>query len=639
FAIDYPLDMNLAAFIFGTATVLMHHYMENDRQEDLSKTLTEIREDIGFPRPQYYDFIIVGAGAAGCMLAGKLAQHHTVLLLEKGGSAPPSARNLFLQRFVARDPTTNDFFFSVPQTHMSLTNSGIHRMVVGKMMGGSQSHNNFKYSRGSPHDYNYYANVTNDESWNWQNIKRHFLALENFDAKQQFVDEANRAHMGTDGPILLDSSYLTNAPGLIDAWFEAGRALNYSITDPNGENQIGFTPLHRTIRNGERQSAYVALVEPMEKAGHPNLKVQKYSHVDEIIINPVTLVAEGVRYKKHGFAQIAMANKEVIVSAGTHSSPMLLIRSGIGPRATLEEAQIRVLSDLPVGKNLKAHVCVEPFFTVLNAPPDVFVTLNDSDYISNIEKYLQPERESAFAQANTTAGNAWLVTSVAKQRNEGDWSDLQIVMTPRIPQEEGTPVWVGVPVIINRLDSVGEIRFNVNAYRQGIWDDPDLALVDYQMYLSGPADMTKHLEGLKLAFELVEETEPFKSMNFSFRRPNLPACDTLEFRSDAYWVCYIEHETISYYHDVGTCKMGADNDPTAVLDSRLRVKGIERLRVVDASIFPQPINGNIQASVMVIASKAAEDILTEYGASSDSITITGRWLLVVAFLFMRIIHL
>lgn len=523
-------------------------------------------------------------------MAGKLAEKHTVLLLEKGGSVPPSATNIFLQRFIARDPIINDFYFSTPQTNMHLRNGGVHRMVVGKMMGGSQSHNNFKYSRGSPHDYDYYANVSQDESWNWQNIKRHFMALENFDAQQQFVDERNREHMGTDGPILLDSSYGTNAPKLVEAWFEAGRNLGYESGDPNGESGfIGFTALHRTVRNGERQSAYKALIEPMEKSQHPNLRVEKYSFVDEILINPVTRVAEGVRYKKHGFAQIAMANNEVIVSAGAHASPMLLIRSGVGPSDVLNEAGIRVHSDLPVGKNLRAHVCVEPFFTVLTPPPDVFVTINDADYIGEIEEYLKTERGSAFAQANTTAANAWLVTSIAKERGEGDWSDLQIVITPRIPQEDGTPVWVGVPVILNRLDSVGEIRFNVQAFLEDNWDDSDLALVDYQMYASGPADMQKHLEGLKLAFQLIEDTEPFRSMNFSFRRPELPACDTLPYRSDEYWICYIEHETISYYHDVGTCKMGAASDQSTVVDPKFRVKGIDRLRVVDASIFPQPM--------------------------------------------------
>ncbi|XP_037038926.1 oxygen-dependent choline dehydrogenase-like [Bradysia coprophila] len=624
--------MNLAAFLFSTVTVLMHAYMESDRQSDLSKTLSEIKDDINFPRPERFDFIIVGGGAAGCTLAGMLAEHFTVLLLEKGGSAPPTARNLFLQRFVARDPVVNDFFYSSPQSNMSLGNGwggqpGVHRMVIGKMLGGSQSHNAFKYSRGSQHDYNYYATVTGDDSWSWENMKKYFLSIENFDSSQKFVNESNRAHMGTSGPVLLDSSYETNAAGLVEAWFEAGRNLGYEPGDPNGERQhIGFTALHRTIRNGERQTAYNAFVEPLERANNPNLVIRRYSFVEEILFNSSTsLVAEGVRYKRHGFAQIALARREVIVSSGAHASPLLLMRSGIGPADVLNEANIPVRANLAVGKNLKAHVCVEPFFTVWNPPTGVFLRIQQSEYLDELDTYLQTERTGAFSQANTTAGNAFLVTSIARERNESDWSDLQIVITPRIPLEDETPIWVGLPIILNRIDSVGELRFNTAAYQQPTWDDSDLAIVDYKMY-SAPIDMEKHLEGLKLGFTLLEETEPFKSMNFTWRNPQFPACDEFPYRSDDYWRCYIQHDTISYYHDVGTCKMG--NDDEAIVDSKFRVRGgIQKLRVVDASIFPQPINSNIQASVMVIAAKASDEIIQQYngqGSGANMNLLKGR---------------
>lgn len=214
------------------------------------------------------------------------------------------------------------------------------------------------------------------------------------------------------------------------------------------------------------------------------------------------------------------------------------------------------------------------------------------------------------------------MTSIARERNESHWPDLQIVITPRIPLEDETPIWVGLPIVLNRIDSVGELRFNAAAYQQPTWDDSDLAVVDYKMYSSAPIDMEKHLEGLKLGkekceectdasakympvakmrmrkeikvqflfagFHLLEETEPFKSMNFIWRNPQFPACEQLPYRSDEYWKCYIQHDTISYYHDVGTCKMGIDDD--AVVDSKFRVRGgIEKLRVVDASIFPQPV--------------------------------------------------
>ncbi|OXA41573.1 Oxygen-dependent choline dehydrogenase [Folsomia candida] len=480
--------MEIASFLLGSVALVIQLFAKQSEIADIAKTTIELENDLSLPLPKTYDFIIVGAGTAGCLLAGRLSEKFSVLLLEAGGSPPPAAAVPFFSGTVGSDPDINYFFNTVDMTY-----GGVATVHTGKMLGGSGSHNDLVHNRGSPKDYDNIARLLNDSSWEYENVMEFFKKTETWQGTQHGEEDLSR-YYGTDGPIVVQSVEFPILP----IWFAAGRELGFKIGDPNGYQTESFQPSNTPTRNGQRSSTYAEFVKPYENT-RENLTVVRYANVSEVLLN-ANNEAYGVAYTRHGHPQISYASKEVIVSAGVFSTPLLLMKSGIGPIETLEAAEGATRLAQPLGHN--------PFAT-------------DS----------KPGRSAD------------------------------------------------------------------------------------RVFLCCPGQTTEQRKGIQLVFNITE-TQAFQT-NFKLTYGQVPSPGCLDFPSDEYWRCHIHNEIKTWIHMVGSASLGPDSGDatTSVLDTRFRVRGVKALRVVDASVYPEVPNGNLNAPVMLAAEKAAAIILEDWDAS------------------------
>ncbi|KAJ6640130.1 Glucose dehydrogenase [FAD, quinone], partial [Pseudolycoriella hygida] len=587
----------------------MIHYADEYQTEDYTKTINELKQDFHFPRIRSYDFVIVGGGTAGCLLAGRLSEYFSVLLIESGGEPIPATYNHYFRVEIEYHPSFNTKFMSTPQKNFSMETEGRIDNWLGRMLGGSGSHNGNIYNRGSRHDYDTLAKLTGDDSWSYQNVLKHFKNIENYVGHLENEEQRQELY-GTSGPLTIDTDNSFIGP----AWFQAAAELNYDIIDPNGNQTEGFSEAPISMKNGERDSTYTAYIKPVE-GNRKSLTVMKYSTVDKVLVDG-NGVAYGVSYKRHGIPQIAHANKDVIISSGSYSSPVILIKSGIGPEDGLKEAEIPIVSHVPgVGKNLRDHCAVSLAFTAFSPNTTLMPRLYEEELEDELMKYLDPNTRHGYFTVFDKP-QAFLVSPVAKSEGEEDWPDLQVVYTlwnvSAVVERHETTREFKLSVILNRHKSVGELVFDTDAYLDGKREANDLVLVDYRLF-SEDTDVDRQIYGIKVALQLMEDTAPFQQMDVRYTEKTPEACVNITYRSDDYWRCYIQQRAMNYYHPSGTCKMGPDTDAMSVVDASFRVRGVKNLRVVDASILPLPTNANLNAAVILLAEKAASDILTEYG--------------------------
>ncbi|KAG4079688.1 hypothetical protein HA402_009074 [Bradysia odoriphaga] len=596
--------MNLAEFFLGSIPILLQFYADMYRETDLKSTMVELESELNVPFVKKYDFIIVGGGSAGCVLAGRLSEHYSVLLLEAGGSPPPATYVPYFTGDVGRDPSINYFFDSVPQANAALCCSGVTTTHTGRMLGGSGSHNDMVHSRGSPRDFDNWATLLNDDSFNYTNVLKYFKRMETFVGRKYGSDSDD--YYGNDGPIEVHTSELP----ILDLWLEAAKELEQDIGDPNAFQREGFTPMNIASRNGQRSSSYIEYVKPYEQT-RSTLTVLRYSTVSEILLDE-DKKAYGVAYSRHGFPQIAHAEKEIILSAGVFSSPLLLMKSGIGPEAVLNDAEIPVKVPFEaVGKNLGEHPSfIMTGFTVNDT--SLFPDIRSEDVEKILAEYEKGDGVLSFVSEGP---QAFIRSSVA----EPEWPDLWLEMHPLV-SINGAEQRINFYNVIGRPRSRGTFSMDTAKYRAGIRDDVELALIDYQ-FLTHPDDVTAMMDGVRFIFRIVE-TEAFRRINLTYSAPVDPACSTFTFMSDEYWNCKMRQDTHAWIHMVGTCSLGpdSDNSDSTVVDTKFRVRGVSNLRIVDASVIPEVTNANLNAPVMMLAEKAAEEIINLYGAQSSTTT-------------------
>ncbi|OXA40310.1 oxygen-dependent choline dehydrogenase [Folsomia candida] len=592
--------MDLTTFAFLGLPTIIQEYAEFYRQRDLAATLKELEPLQGLPKIEEYDFIVVGAGTAGNIVAGRLSNRFSVLLLEMGGDPPPSIYPAYIGSIQSYDmrtnPAINEIYKSIPQSTSALDDNGIATVHAGRMLGGSGSHNSNVYNRGSPLDFDYWAKLLGDQTWDYKNMLKHFKDSENFVG--QLVNERQRfEYYGQIGPLRVD----VDVPDFLENWSKAAKELGYNFSDPNAHQTPSFTAQSVSLRNGLRESTYDAFVKK-KVLWQPT--IHKYSQAHKILIDNNNN-AYGVAYTRHGIPCIAHAKREVIVSAGAFGSPILLTKSGIGPADVLQAAKIPVKKNMPgVGKNLWDHVMLVLTFR-RNDP-----TYRDPNFEEELKKFQSNPNNRQGYLAHQRRTQAFAVSARAKADGEGDWGDLQVQMIdqPFIESNPGGAVW---ECSLSRPKSVGEFLFNTTAYLAGETANGKLGLSNFK-YFSDPTDMDALIEGINLAIQIMEGTQAFKSGGYKLDESFIPqACRGLPRRSADQWKCTLQRLGGTQWHWSGTCKMGKDSDPMAVVNSKMQVNGINKLRVIDASVMPKVTNSNLNAATMAVAQKGVTEILNK----------------------------
>ena len=519
-----------------------------------------------------YDYIIVGAGSAGCVLAARLSADSSVnvLLLEAGPAddadeikAPAALSRLFQSAY--------DWNYTTVPQHRAAGRSVY--WPRGKVLGGSSSMNAMIYIRGNRHDFQTWRDEHGCAGWGYEDLMPYFRRAEN-------NSRGASAYHGTGGPLAVSDPRYKSAA--CEAFIAAAREQGATANDDfNGPRQDGVGWYQVTQRKGRRCSAAVAYLHPA--MSRPNLTVHTDALVTKILIEGGQ--ATGVTYLRHGQAETAQANGEVIVCGGAVNSPQLLMLSGVGPADHLIEMGIDVHADSPgVGANLSDH----PVLPVVWSTPRLRGLWEKSGNAGAL-RWRLTHRGPVTSNVAESGGFAHSEPGLPAP-------DLQLHVLPALYRDQGLadPAQRAMTVLVGLVDvkSRGRIRLRSADPRHRPAIDPG--------YLSdGGGDSRALLAGLKMAREFVTAT-PMAAICRSEIAPGA------HVRSDAELLDYVRSSVVTLYHPAGTCAMGSENRRGSVVDPELKVRGVSGLRVVDASVMPAVPRGNTNAPVIAIAERAAD---------------------------------
>ncbi|XP_072377471.1 glucose dehydrogenase [FAD, quinone]-like [Diabrotica undecimpunctata] len=556
-----------------------------------------------------FDFVIIGGGVSGTVLANRLSEITTwkILLIEAGDFTDGGFIQIpayFPYHGLSR---YNWGYRSVPQKNAcrGLVNNTC-MLMRGKGIGGTSLINRLLYSRGHPKKYNDLAVLVNDSTWKYDNLLKYFKKTEMF----HWTNHKAKVDFDYHGRV----GILNNQQGVPDSFLskiflEANKDLGYHQIDYNGPNMIGTSYAQWSIRYGRREDFGSAFITPY--LGRQSLVVSTKSFVTKIGINKIGNVAESVLFTKEGITYRANCLKEVILSAGTIGSPQILMLSGVGPEEHLRELNIPVFQKLEVGNNYRDYVLTTglKFSSNIKIPSESLHT-QLRDFFNGI---------GSLSTANIVQTLGFYQINKTKEKVPD--FDVIFLTDKKSPLEQSLYGWredthrdiwgdhkenvLQFMLTLLSIKSVGTLRLKSNSPYDYPLVDPNL-LSD-----SNNEDLENMYQSLSFVFKLTR-TKPFRKYAVKYLSKPLTACKAHKYESKQYWYCFLKQLTIPAGHQIGTCSMGTDPNLGAVVDPNLKVFGVKSLRVVDASVFPNSLVAHMSIPCAAIAEKISDVIKNVY---------------------------
>ncbi|XP_035786304.1 glucose dehydrogenase [FAD, quinone]-like [Anopheles albimanus] len=557
-----------------------------------------------------YDYVIVGAGPAGSVLAARLTEDptRTVLLLEAGRAEIPLVSDVPLASPFLQSTDYNFAYETEVQERGCL---GLWDRKCswphGRGVGGSSIINYQIYTRGNRRDYDAWAAAGNP-GWSWDEILPYHIRTE----RANIRDFDRNGFHGHAGPLSVEDCPFRSR--IATTFVESAQLAGYRYLDYNAGDQIGVSFLQANTQQGRRVTSGTAYLLPARK--RPNLHIITRAWVTKVLFDKATKEATGVMFIRNGVTRTVKARKEVILSAGAFETAKLLMLSGIGPADHLQSHGIPVLQDLPIGEVLYEHPGVFGPVYLVRQPIDNLITLNDNLRVGNFLEYFQGR---GVLTTNSVESLLYVKTPVAESPDPGlpDVEVMQAFSSIDFDTSPGTvrsfrltnvtfdgyfrPIrnirsFQYLPMLM-KSRTRGKLRLkSTNPFHH--------PLFQYQ-YFEDDRDLDALAYGIEEAVRVTEQA-PFRRLGVELYRKQVPGCEDFPFGTHQYWRCHVQTLTATFHHQVATCKMGPPSDPEAVVDNELRVYGVGRLRVVDIGVVPIAPTAHTAAVAFVIGEKAAD---------------------------------